>query len=1381
MAYDNQTDPTGVIVTLAASDWSTDPLDSTRKIASFASLSLDESVPLDEQLVVVRQFDFSTIASTPSPLLTGSEAWDVWTLPNASSSGSNMYTVDTAARTISMSAADADFVFTRSSGTTVQLPVFDSSADTVYILRKTQDLTNYVNWAAGSRITAKQLNHGLLQLLNISQEIAAMQDNKDTLDPFVGKPSGICPLDSTGKIANTYIGAATLNNTAGDGISGTGTSDDPLAVDLATSSGLAISSEKLKVDTVDNLTSTGETAKPLSANQGYVLDQKIDGLGSTFTYKGTINTDSMPSEPSAVAGDTYDIIGSATVDLDASGGVGWNAGSAGPSITGGDIIRYDGTNWVEVTQAQVIRADGTVALHTNQVAVTQSAGDDSTKVATTAHVLDRIQASSIEELNDVASFSPASNDILKWNGSAWTNDATVMRKTDSVGDLADVDDSAKGTGKILQYNSSGDLVAVTNSASIPTAVTVSASADYTGAADASAYVNTALIDSTLGHAGTPATTTVADLDLKNGKFMIGTAANAAPGTVLDLAKVRNNVRIKDGEFIFNEVNTATKTMLNTTALTDYSLNLSAAAKRGQKSISIDDVAHLHEGTLIRIGTETSSTAIWQSADTTYKTYPGEMNIVSRVEGSTVYLKYKLTADYDNGEGVKVSTLTTYDTAATCTITITNYANIASGDAISLFKTNETTPVKFAGSGGDVAFSSVTSNNQTATNLAAAIDGVSGFSASADGAVVTVTQGVLGPKGNTNVYPEDSGSAGFTVTDFSGGLDPQLSDMTFTNVTFKDKNGASYTCDTNAVGRSSSTYTLTLPKYHELADTISTTARIHLLDITGSLGGTKRWTNTNGDLVVTCAAADKEDDEDRNYKLRLTLNNSQTTDAAAFGGSQTFVSIGVNTGIKLKYAKKIVFRDCVFENFKIGCQLLYCDDILFDNCTFKGVRRVGDLYDPLSSSADGDSGISMEGCRNVTIKNCSFINCWQAISIDSNESDPRPNHDIIIRNNNIDDCANGIICTDYNSILIDSIIKDNKINISAANPLQNPWNTSYAGYRQTGIGICAWDVIVDGNDVGGRSYPVTEATYSPTGYGVDAAGESQYPIGGVTFADSDYATKELPTCYHGIIIQVLGGARRNNYNGPRTNTHSGNEKNIGTWNENSTLQVTNNQIQAWNNGLMVRFRGGTLADPVDANHVRIDDNNIYAMRFGMLLYSGYGTQHAQQHMTVHRNSIYIDPYWKMFSAVPWVWTDSQSSNQRTTAWGSDSLSTMYLNQLATDSGTHYENEYWYLSIKNNMMMNYSNDERTYNLKTAGTFDNTWLMYAIIQNNTIYGGRYSIHFASSTHSTNRSTYRSDISYNGMYDYGKSYANSNVFRTDAGNNYGWNRAAFEGGPQD
>ena len=35
--------------------------------------------------------------------------------------------------------------------------------------------------------------------------------------------------------------------------------------------------------------------------------------------------------------------------------------------------------------------------------------------------------------------------------------------------------------------------------------------------------------------------------------------------------------------------------------------------------------------------------------------------------------------------------------------------------------------------------------------------------------------------------------------------------------------------------------------------------------------------------------------------------------------------------------------------------------------------------------------------------------------------------------------------------------------------------------------------------------------------------------------------------------------------------------------------------------------------------------------------------------------------------------------------------------------------------------------------------------------------------------------------MYDYGKSYANSNVFRTDAGNNYGWNRAAFEGGPQD
>ena len=55
-------------------------------------------------------------------------------------------------------------------------------------------------------------------------------------------------------------------------------------------------------------------------------------------------------------------------------------------------------------------------------ATTQSAGDNSTKVATTAYVDAQVATEdTLDELNDTTITSIASGELLKWNGSAWVN------------------------------------------------------------------------------------------------------------------------------------------------------------------------------------------------------------------------------------------------------------------------------------------------------------------------------------------------------------------------------------------------------------------------------------------------------------------------------------------------------------------------------------------------------------------------------------------------------------------------------------------------------------------------------------------------------------------------------------------------------------------------------------------------------------------------------------------------------------------------------------------------------------------------------------------------------------------------------------------------
>ena len=124
--------------------------------------------------------------------------------------------------------------------------------------------------------------------------------------------------------------------------------------------------------------------------------------------------------------------------------------------------------------------------------------------------------------------------------------------------------------------------------------------------------------------------------------------------------------------------------------------------------------------------------------------------------------------------ISVGSLPNNSTSATATITITDLTELNAGDKVNLVATDGTNYDFVQGDQSSVngTFEATTSNDQTATNLMNVINTSSGpsrdnFTATVDGAVVTVTQAIIGVDGNTTVTITDSGSAGMTKTDFLG--------------------------------------------------------------------------------------------------------------------------------------------------------------------------------------------------------------------------------------------------------------------------------------------------------------------------------------------------------------------------------------------------------------------------------------------------------------------------------------------------------------------------------------------------------------------------------------------------------------------------------------
>ena len=120
---------------------------------------------------------------------------------------------------------------------------------------------------------------------------------------------------------------------------------------------------------------------------------------------------------------------------------------------------------------------------------------------------------------------------------------------------------------------------------------------------------------------------------------------------------------------------------------------------------------------------------------------------------------------------------TPDVAATATITITAVGELNNGDKVNLPATDGPNHDFTCGDPQDSAtgtWSAATSNEVTATNLMNVINTTSNpdvgdrFTATVDGAVVTVTQAESGAGGNTGIVLTDSGTAGMSKTDFTGG-------------------------------------------------------------------------------------------------------------------------------------------------------------------------------------------------------------------------------------------------------------------------------------------------------------------------------------------------------------------------------------------------------------------------------------------------------------------------------------------------------------------------------------------------------------------------------------------------------------------------------------
>ncbi|CAB4185784.1 hypothetical protein UFOVP1130_123 [uncultured Caudovirales phage] len=197
-----------------------------------------------------------------------------------------------------------------------------------------------------------------------------------------------------------------------------------------------------------------------SAIQGQ-LDAKAPLASPTFT--GTVTLPSGTVTSAMIADGTIvnaDISSSAAIadsklaTISTAGKVDNTATSATASAGNNTIVARDGSgNFAAGTITANLT--GTASLATSST--TQSQGNDTTAIATTAFVnaavtagVNSVAVDSLDDISDVTITSATSGQFLKWNGTAWVNDAIDLG-TDTTGSY--VTSLVAGTGVTLSNNS----------------------------------------------------------------------------------------------------------------------------------------------------------------------------------------------------------------------------------------------------------------------------------------------------------------------------------------------------------------------------------------------------------------------------------------------------------------------------------------------------------------------------------------------------------------------------------------------------------------------------------------------------------------------------------------------------------------------------------------------------------------------------------------------------------------------------------------------------------------------------------------------------------------------------------------------------------------
>ncbi len=1168
MAYDNNSNPSGILwaPTKTISDWAERPGTSLRE-TPYTSLTLDANVSDQDQIVVVRTFDISSVTPAPATPFTGEQVWKLWTLPNSDSSGSPMYQL-TDDKTVVMSATAADYKITID-GTEYTTPTFDYATHDTYVLRRTYSKEGFVTWTAGSRITSAQLNHSMQQVINLLQEGIIRDLNRGKFDPFIGQANGVASLDSDGKIPNSLIGASTLGINTELGVQGTGTTDDKLRIKLNGGS-LTATSDGLSATLVNDLT-TGGTTVALTAEQGKLLKAEVDTLGTGITYKGSgdINAASTydtiyggtPTSHPPSRGDTVVHTGSGTsADTD------WVGLTSGGSIAQYNTIRWNGSAWTVVAASSYITTDGNTDLHTNQKAVTQAAGvgnesgGNEKKVATCEHVYDEITASSLERLSDVTdSLSKSANDVLRWTGSAWANSADYLRNVAGavnikLENLANVP-SSPTNDQVIKYSSSGSewVMAALDTTSTVVGVTSSTDANFAGTAgtDVSGIVQDAWITSTLGHTGSPTANTLKVLEFNGAKHLLGDngATFGLPAAANRLYTThRQDVTYRNGHLQWKGIDNDGTTWANNTETSIYPYMIAP--------------------------TDTTGSA-------------------AGAESAGVYLQdIAGTVDADNAGGFKTNVkITAACRPGETVLTLTETDDFFEGDVIRIVKVDATHTeyIREDSSGGDNRMWFTMTNRIKKVLNATQIE-----------LETPVPSHMTANKFRIykNIYH-------VTNANQNPNVGSQPSRLSFENMKFENLCSGYYELPTNPLsfvdtGHGSFEANLGVAA-HNFPANKEVLASFDSISLQGDLGSTFYWGDINRMTKDTTAVGTYGPGKlvQKNVGTGISLGAGELggtldnlggsvpnvggggTGVGNKGGSYGVLGIGYERGIRINDGQDIVFKNCTFDGWAEAVILEGCYNVRFEDCTFNSPLWTG--------TGPNSTGIKLIGCTNVTVKDCTFNGCHYGIK---NIDTALTCYDIAIKN-----CKFHNICS---AVYFTGCTKN--IRIQDCDMVSRAWNVRRLACSR-GVDNSSYVIHVEGWDI------------KVTGCTMD--GSQNYLHGGTATETWDPNKYGLSATSGGF--DVSGGFDGGNFSSSNANqkvsiskgckfviTGKGMEPGNGEYRSGfiQDLVFSNNSCTSWEHGILVECMGGYISRRCPINGISITDNYFIFNRYGCLISYGF---------------------------------------------------------------------------------------------------------------------------------------------------------------------------------